>query len=69
MKRNVANWDRVLRLCAGLALFLCSIFAPFPLLVRVFAFGVLGCYMFLTALLGSCACYALFGRSTTPPTV
>lgn len=67
MKRNVATWDRTLRLCAGLALFLCSIFAPLPLTVRVLAFGVLGCYMFLSALLGWCACYSLLGRSTASP--
>jgi hypothetical protein len=64
MKRNLGRVDRTLRACAGLALCMCSIFAPLPLLVRVLAFGVTGCVLFLTALVGACPGYALLGISS-----
>jgi len=40
--------------------------APLPLVVRVPAFGVLGAYMLVTALAGTCLGYKLMGRSTCP---
>lgn len=64
MKHNVGNLDRILRALAGLVMLACSVIAPLPLIVRVAGFGVVGGYLLLSALVSSCACYALMGKST-----
>ena len=66
LKPNAANWDRALRAIAGLAMLICSVFAPLPLLLRVLALGGGGVYMLGTALVGSCLGYRLMGISTCP---
>ncbi len=66
MKQNAANWDRALRALGGMAMVVCSVFAPLPLLVRVLALGVVGAYMIGTALFGTCLGYRLMGISTCP---
>lgn len=64
MKRNVGTVDRIVRALAGLALLGCSAIAPLPWILRAGAIGVPGCYLLLTAIAGSCAGYALLGKST-----
>ena len=66
MKRNVGNWDRIVRALAGLAMLACAVMAPLPLVVRACGFGVVGGYLLCTALAGLCAGYALMGKSTCP---
>jgi hypothetical protein len=66
MKPNAASWDRALRAIAGCGMLLCSLFAPLPLLVRIFAFGGGGLYMLGTAIGGSCLGYRMMGISTCP---
>ena len=66
MKNNIASWDRVLRALGGVAMLICGVFAPLPLLVRVLALGLGGTYMLGTALAGSCLGYRLMGYSTCP---
>ncbi|MBS2029137.1 MAG: DUF2892 domain-containing protein [Deltaproteobacteria bacterium] len=65
MKRNVGNVDRIFRVVGALALSTCAVLAPMPLAVAGI-FGALGCYLFLSALAGSCLGYRLMGRSTCP---
>ena len=66
MKRNAANWDRVLRGLVGIAMLVASVLAPLPLLVRILALGVGGAYLLETALVGTCLGYSLLGISTCP---
>jgi hypothetical protein len=66
MKRNVGSLDRIMRAVAALAMLACAVMAPLPLVVRACAFGVVGGYLLLSALVGSCAGYSLIGRSTCP---
>lgn len=66
MTHNTATWDRIVRLLAGAAMLVGSLFAPFPLLVRVLALAVGGIYMLATALSGTCLGYRLIGFSTCP---
>lgn len=44
----------------------CSFLAPLPLAVRIAAFGTAGVYLLMTALVGTCAGYALMGKSSCP---
>jgi hypothetical protein len=66
MTKNIGNRDRALRGIAATALFTCSVMAPLPLAVRAIAFGGMGAYMALTALVGTCLAYRIMGRSTCP---
>lgn len=66
MRHNTAGWDRMVRALAGAAMLVGSLFAPFPLLVRVLALAVGGIYMLATALSGTCLGYRLIGFSTCP---
>lgn len=66
MKQNAANWDRVLRAMAGLAMLGGAFLAPLPLLARVLALGGGGAYMLGSALVGTCLGYRLIGISTCP---
>ncbi len=66
MTRNVGSRDRTMRAFAAVLLLTCSVAAPLPLEVRIAGFGVLGAYLLLTALAGSCLGYRLLGRSTCP---
>jgi len=64
MKRNVGAGDRSVRAVGGVSLLTCSFLAPLPLAVRVAVFGGMGAYLLVTALVGTCACYALLGKSS-----
>jgi hypothetical protein len=64
MKQNTATWDRALRALAGVAVLICSVFAPLPLLVRAGALGATGAYLLLSAAFGSCLGYKMMGIST-----
>ncbi len=66
MKHNVGKVDRYLRALAALGLFGCAIFAPLPLMTRIFALALPGFYVLGTALVGTCLGYRLMGRSTCP---
>jgi len=66
MKQNTASWDRIFRAVAGLGMLIASVFAPFPLLVRVIGLGGGGVYMLATALVGTCLGYRMMGISTCP---
>ena len=68
MQRNLGNNDRLLRIAGAAALGSCAVFAPYPPLVRLFAFGISGCYLLFTALSGTCLGYKLLGKSTCPIT-
>lgn len=66
MKRNVGNGDRLFRMVGGLAMVACAVMAPVPLAVRLAVFGVMGGYLLLSALKGTCLGYRLMGKSTCP---
>jgi hypothetical protein len=66
MKLNIGTPDRIVRALVGLAVLSCSVMAPLPLVIRASVFGVLGGYVLLTALVGSCVGYTLLGKSTCP---
>lgn len=66
MKKNLSTFSRVLRAGGGLALLLCSVMAPLPLLVRIAGLGGMGAYLLFTALAGSCLGYTLLGMSCCP---
>jgi len=69
MKKNVGTSDRLARALGGASLMTCSFLAPFPLAVRMAVFGIMGVYLLMTALVGTCAAYALIGKSSCPPKV
>lgn len=64
MKKNVGTSDRLVRALGAASLLTCSFLAPLPLPVRVAVFGVMGAYCLMTSLIGTCAGYALMGKST-----
>jgi hypothetical protein len=64
MKKNLGTSDRLVRALGGASLLTCSFLAPLPLPVRVAVFGVMGAYFLMTALIGTCAGYALMSKST-----
>jgi purine-cytosine permease-like protein len=64
MKRNVGTGERLLRGAGGAAMATCAVMAPVPMVVRLGVFGVMGAYLLLSALVGTCLGYALIGRST-----
>lgn len=66
MKKNLSTISRVLRAGGGLALLLCSVLAPLPLLVRIGGLGGTGAYLLFTALAGSCLGYTMLGMSSCP---
>jgi hypothetical protein len=61
MKHNVGTTDRILRGTIGLGMVASSIVTPVPIVV-----GVMGGYLALTSLAGSCLGYRMMGRSTCP---
>ena len=67
MKKNVGPSDRLARVLGGASLLTCSFLAPLPLAVRAVVFGTMGVYLLITALVGTCAGYALMGKSTCSP--
>jgi Protein of unknown function (DUF2892) len=67
MKKNVGTSDRLARALGGASLMTCSFLAPLPLAVRMAVFGTMGVYLLMTALVGTCAAYALIGKSSCPP--
>ena len=66
MKQNLGTSDRLARIAAALGLLTCAFLAPLPALVRGGVFGVMGGYLLLTALAGTCLGYTLMGKSTCP---
>jgi Protein of unknown function (DUF2892) len=66
MMKNVGSADRVGRALGGVAMLVCSVMAPLPLLVRVTALGGMGSYLLFTAVAGTCLGYRLMGKSTCP---
>jgi hypothetical protein len=64
MTRNLAVWDRWLRIVMALPLVVCSVWAPLSLWMRLTAFAVPAVYIVWSALRGHCVGYALVGRST-----
>ena len=67
MKKNLGPSDRLARVLGGASLLTCSFLAPLPLAVRTAVFGTMGVYLLITALVGTCAAYALMGKSTCSP--
>jgi hypothetical protein len=67
MKKNVGTSDRLARALGGASLLTCSFLAPLPLAVRVAVFCATGVYLLMTALVGTCAGYALIGKSSCRP--
>jgi hypothetical protein len=64
MTRNVGDPERIVRAIAGIALILCAVLLPLPLVARATAFGGMGVYLLVTSLAGTCLGYKLMGRST-----
>lgn len=65
MKRNVANWERLLRLLsAGAMLGYAALGGATSMMIVALVVGAL--YMGATALAGSCLGYRLMGFSTCP---
>ena len=64
MTQNIGTRDRTVRAVASLVFFACTVAAPFPIHVRIFAFAIPGIYMMGTVLVGTCVGYKLMGRST-----
>ncbi|MCW5649570.1 MAG: DUF2892 domain-containing protein [Ramlibacter sp.] len=60
MKRNEANWDRALRIVAGLALIGAAAEGA------IGAWGYVGVVPLLTGAVGLCPLYSLLGISTCP---
>jgi hypothetical protein len=69
MKQNLGTSDRLARALGGASLMTCSFLAPLPLAVRIAVFGTMGAYLLMTALVGTCAGYALIGKSSCRPRV
>lgn len=67
MKKNIGTSDRLARALGGASLMTCSFLAPLPPAVRMAVFGTMGVYLLMTALVGTCAAYALLGKSSCPP--
>jgi len=66
MKRNLAAWDRGLRIVIGIVLILAAVWAPLSWPLRLFALGGTGAYLIVSALAGTCVGYHLMGQSTCP---
>lgn len=66
MKKNIGNGERVIRGLASVGLLSCSVLSPLPLPVRLVVFGATGLYMLFAALSGTCAGYAMLGKSSCP---
>lgn len=62
MTKNLANWDRVLRIVVGLILLGWPLAWYGP--ENITPWGYLGLIPFVTGLLGSCPVYTLFGWNT-----
>lgn len=62
MTKNLANWDRVLRIVVGLILLGWPLAWYGP--ENITPWGYLGLIPFVTGLLGSCPVYTLFGLNT-----
>ena len=60
MTRNEANWDRAIRVVAGLALLSLVFVGPKTL------WGLVGLVPLATGLVGWCPAYTIFGINTCP---
>lgn len=58
MRKNLANWDRLIRIAAGAVLLSLYFVGPQS------PWGLLGVVLIATALIGFCPLYRLFGVST-----
>jgi hypothetical protein len=65
MIKNVGSLDRALRSIGALALLLGALLAPLHVGLRA-GLGVMGAYMALTALAGTCLGYRMLGMSSCP---
>jgi hypothetical protein len=65
MTRNLAQWDRALRVVAALAMVAAAGVAPVAPWARVLL-GVNALYLAFTSLSGTCLGYRLLGASTCP---
>ena len=65
MAKNVGSIDRVLRIVAGIALLAYAIAGPET---GYNMFGFIGVVPLLTAVMGWCPAYSLFGLKTCPAT-
>jgi hypothetical protein len=63
MQRNMAGWDRVLRIAAGVALLVLG-WAGIVTGTLGLVFKVVGFVPLATGLIGYCPAYALFGGGT-----
>ncbi|MEQ1669513.1 MAG: DUF2892 domain-containing protein [Hyphomicrobium sp.] len=62
MTKNLANWDRILRIVAGLILLGWPLAWYGP--ENITPWGYIGLIPFVTGLLGTCPLYRVFGWST-----
>ena len=69
MIRNLASWDRLLRVLAAVAFGVAAVLAPVAPWTRLAAFGGTAVYLAFTALSGTCLGYRLMGASTCPTKV
>ncbi len=65
MSHNLGNVDRIARLLAALGMLIASVTAPVQFSFQV-GLALMGVYMIITALVGTCLGYKLIGVSTCP---
>lgn len=68
MTKNLASWDRALRLGVGVALGVAAFAASIDWRLRVGLLGANAVYLLFTALSGTCVGYRLLGMSSCPRT-
>lgn len=67
-RTNEANWDRILRAVAGVALLWVAFMSGLLASPWSWVAGVVGLVMLVTAAVGFCPAYALMGLNTCPMT-
>lgn len=65
MTKNLAGWDRGLRVLGAIAMVIAAVVAPISLTWSL-VLGGNAAYMMFTALSGTCLGYRLMGKSTCP---
>jgi len=61
MEHRLGGFNRFTRLAGAGMSFTCAVMAPLPLVARLAAFGSLGTYLLVSALVGTCWLGRLFG--------
>jgi hypothetical protein len=64
MQRNLAPWDRCLRVVIALCLFAGALWAPLSVPLRALVLGLPGLYVMCSGVLGHCVAYKYLGLST-----